>query len=493
MVDGAGRIELDRQLLETLIELRPLVRTQAHASLEPPPRTVGLAMAAAIFAQPLLRVLERLQAASTTNLTWLAGAPSDAPVVFDSELLARQLGLRAIELDDLREDVDRRLASLLKQVRTVWWLWHQFGLSENDGDSRLFAELFPGVSDAHGHRGMLAFGPQLYALADATTAPPSEALYLRWLAVDPERALHPTRAFRAADVAPTLLQAIARGIGATPTEVQQLLERLVLVIPRDGAAAYMAQDTWRTRGLAQLSELGPARRTATLSRKLAPADIDVQALFSTADGRCAPVDPERSFDRLALARGNDMLAQLHAWLLTRTMQDGGPVPPSTTDLVLLDVESHLRAVIQPLFDWAASPETVAFTAERLVTSPGSARDALQALLQAWVHHFQSHWLGEPHDDQPRSIQATITAHLLAVQDSVQTLFALAPDARGPHRDILALFAGNYFARRPLETLLANARDPQSPSSDQNGDAIGVWFWNTWSNVVEAMDDVTLEV
>ena len=91
-----------------------------------PPRRIAVAMALAVFSHPHL--------AQT-----FASDPRPA-ILIGPEVLQEALGLSAWELDDLREEVDRRAGTLLKQSTLVRWL------ESHVPAPRLFQLLFPGVN-----------------------------------------------------------------------------------------------------------------------------------------------------------------------------------------------------------------------------------------------------------------------------------------------------------------------------------------------------------
>lgn len=491
-MDGAARTEIEKQLVEVLDELAALeARPPIAAMATTPPRAVAVAMASALYCQPHLGVIFGDVACIGTD-EFEAPRPiePERPLVMNTDALGEALGLQAWELDDIREDIDRRVGIVLKQARALRWLWTHFGLPEASCEG-LFRVLFPGAPGRVGQLAMVRRGAQLYALVQQEIPPPVEALYLPWTPVSAERAFHPLRTFGGRYVNNNVRRSIARGIGASDDEVIELLDRMVTIIPRTGTGVWLARDAWRSRGLAMITDLpAPYNEGAWLSSPIEPEDLSFTPFLRVEGDRLVVHDAAIAFDSLAVARVDEMIRQLYGEILAR-MQLAEPNGPRHTiaDLVPMDVERHLRAVLKPLLDWADSPRTAAWVAGNVGMSVPACARALVQVRAEWVAQLEAAWIGAPRDNDPKNAQWLIASHLVVVRDGLHRVLTREPDPRAPHRDVALLFSAFYMGHQPLERLWAEANESVTwPASAKLTNPMAESFWGTWQRVLASWED-----
>lgn len=457
-----------------------------------PPRHVQLAMATAAFGQPHLAHLLGDASVVGTEDVDLRAVLTERPVVITSESLQEAIGLAGWELDDIREDVDRRVGIVLKQARALRWLWSHFGLPQASAEP-LFRVLFPGAPGRFGRVGMIRFGTQLYAVVDEP-APPLEAVFLPWVEAGGAATLHPMRSFHARYVSADLRRALARGIGATEDETLALLDRMITVLPRSECARFVAADAWRARGAAAITDLpGPYSQTAWLARAIEPDDVPFGSWLRIRDGQIDARDPRAAFDVLALRRANEMLRQIYGAIVARAAVEATGTEPrfGADDVALLDVEHHLRAVLEPIVAWARAPRTHTFIGGRLGIAPEAAAAWCEEAARAWTEQIDAVWCGPADATTGPTVKALVTEHLVATIDSIRRLLARPPSPELPHRDVLLLFCAQHFTAAPLERLWAEANEGTWPGSQRHlGDAVGAWFWPLWSKIVDLYDSDT---
>ncbi len=192
-----------------------------------PPRRIATAMVLALHSQPHFAVTLPTPARDgSVEPGERDRRQADPPILATNDALERALGVSEWEVDELREEIDRRAGTVLKQVRTVNWMWSYFGLP-GSGPSTLGRVLFPGVQE----RGvdLVRRGGHLYLLMDLEAPAPPLALFLPWLS--PDANVSPT-SFRSRGVDLGLRNRLARGIGADDDEVTELLDGMVSLLPR---------------------------------------------------------------------------------------------------------------------------------------------------------------------------------------------------------------------------------------------------------------------
>jgi hypothetical protein len=355
----------------------------------------------------------------------------------------------------------------------------------------LFRVLFTAAPGRINQLGMVRCGSQLYAVTGQDAPPPVETMYLPWIPVDDEKAMHPLRTFTGKYVNAGLRKSLGRSIGASEEETIELLDRMVTVVPRTGCEAFVAHDGWRARGGQAISDLpSPYGACAWLVRPLAPEDVAYTSWLRHRDGKLEVRDVKAAFDVLALPRVNEMLRQVYGEMLAR-LQNENPhtaLAFSEADGILLDVERHLRGVLDPVIEWARSARTAAYIATSVGVSNEKVARALDDVAREWAGQLDTAWCAPPNEGQPRSVQALITDHLIVTRDTLRRLLARAPDARAPHRDVVLMFAAHWFATAPLERLWADATALPSGQSSSSVDPIGHWFWPTWIRLLESSEN-----
>lgn len=477
---GAAREGLDGHLVDLVDRLRTQVQqTLAEDARGTPPRSVGLSLAHATLAQPHLDItFGRPRWESTQDILHPHFPRPSHPLLVDPDLLQGILGLEGWELDELRDEVDRRASFVLKQERAVDWLWHHFELPRSDPE-RLFRVLFPAAPrEIPGKVGVIRYGAQLYATVEQNPPPPPEALYLGWLTFDHERTFSPRGTFSGRYVDEGLRRALARAIGATDAEVIDLLDRMVTVIPRKDCTRYLAHDQWRITGVAALTSLGGDYAAgARLAEPLPPGALYLRDFLVVDDaGELSVRDPEIAFDRAATQRTSTMLSQLYAEMLARVVHEDPARPPATTsrDLSLYDLSRHLRSVLEPLLVWARAPETVRHVQKVFGVGEEQAEQTLRTVAEVWEARGARRWWGLPTRDNPRTVQGSLLLHVLSSHGNLRHAFRRGGAEGRKHRDLLVLFAASYYAESSAGRLLR----------DRTGDALRLdpvarWFWGVW--------------
>jgi hypothetical protein len=491
-IDGAARIEIEKQLVEVLDEL---ITTEGAPTIDalagPPPRAVAVAMASAIYCQPHLGVIfGDVACVGTDEFESPYGIEPERPLVMNTDALGEALGLQAWELDDIREDVDRRVGLVLKQARALRWLWNHFGLPEASCEG-LFRVLFPGAPGRISHLAMVRRGAQLYALVQQELPPQPEALFLPWTVIAADRAFHPLRTFGGRYVNNNVRRSLARGIGADDDEVVELLDRMVTVLPRTGTGVWLARDAWRARGFAMITDLPAAySQNAWLAQPIEPEDVAFTSFLKREGDKLVAFDAAVAFDTLAVARVDEMIRQLYGEILARMQLADSAHPRHTpADLIPLDVERHLRAVLKPLLDWAESPRSAAWVAGNVGMSVESCAKALADVRSAWEAQLDAAWVGAPADGEPKNAQWLIASHLMVVRNGLFNVITRPTDPRAPHRDVALLFSAFYLGHQPLERLWAEANESTTwPAHARLTDPVGMWFWGTWQRILASWED-----
>ncbi len=487
--DPAQREVFEDQLLDTLQQAihsvrRPL-RTDTSST---PPRRVAIAMGLALQTAPhLSAVLPDPVRAGSVEPGEPPRRDDFPPLMKGNDALEEALGIPYWEIEELRDEIDRRAGVVLKQNRVASWLWSYFDLPDRDGADRLGRVLFPGVEQQGAD--VVRRGPNLYVLVDQPQPPPLAALWLPWLA--PRRATSPT-SFRSRGVDPGLRTRIARGIGADEEEVSGLLDGMICLVPREQASSFLHLDQWRSSGRAVMTDLGGAYTGGEwLARPLPPNGADWKSWLSAdAQGRLAlQGSASQIFDSLALPRVAHMATLLYAAALATVDSDGlGVGELRRRDLDLFDLPLHMRSVLQPLIDWAASPETHTTLAAALERPVRGVAAQLTRLGREWTDHTLRAWCGLPGTTKAPSIQTLLTEHLLASSYSLRELMRFEPDPRWEHTDLMLLFVAHYLREARLERLwikpmsdVAEGHEGRLPPVE---DIPGHWFWRTFLRLLE---------
>ena len=449
---------------------------------EPAPWRVATAMGLAIFSQPHLTITFRRQTEGEDE--------DEEPLVVPNEVLERALGLAAWELDDLREEVDRRVGLVLTQARALHWLWGRFGLPNASPDN-LFRVLIPGAPNTLGPVGLIRRGSQLYIVVSQSSMS-QRSLYLGWLDVDAGE-LSPLNTFGGKYVDLGLRRRLGRSVGGTPEEMASLLDAMVTIVPRNRCDEFLIHDEWRSRGCATMTNLAhPYGSGRFLSGPLQPGDLPWRDWLAV-EGLTKP-PPMEVFDGLMLPRSQQMMRQLYAEMLAGLANE--PKEPKdgrsdASDLDLYQLAGHLSAIGTPLLEWGTSPKTFRSIAGDLGGDEERARLFLQELEESWTRRLERRWAAPASTNRPHTVQSLLTNHLLASHVSLRRLYRRQSDPRFRHQDVLRLFAAFYYSEAPLERLW----DPTlSVMPDEGGkvplpeDVIGEYFWPLWLNVLNNLDN-----
>jgi hypothetical protein len=454
--DPLGTSVLESRLLPTLETVcEDLQPTDRSILPDAPPRRIAVAMALALYAHPHL-------------VQTFAEKPT-AALLFPTEVLQQALGLSPWELDDLREEVDRRAGLLLKQITLVAWLKSRYE------PERLLTLLFPGLQLTNA---TLSF-QRTHVVAFAEHRPlHRSALHLPWLT---EQGFGPHTAFRGRYIDGNLRREVGRCIGLADDEVDEILESTVTLLSREGAQELISLEGWRYRGYAALTGVGGAYpKLAWLSQ---PADGHAarwRDWLHERRGTPTLVEPTRAFDALLHPRIHGMMEALYGDVLARRQFSHHRCPD---ELDVFDLSPHVAAVTAPLLAWSRARGSATEIARSLSIELDEAETLLKGVHAAWKERAAV-W-GQPGNAEfPHSPQAAWMRRLLRFDTALCGLSRRAP--LGPdHRDLVFLFAGHFLAESPLDRgLITSTEDGGSV-----GLALSQWFWPTWGRILEAMDDV----
>ena len=479
---GTGEMS-NPQLVKLARELGQRYARPIRDTLDgPAPWRVATAMGLAIFSQPHLAITFRRHNEEEEE--------GDEPVVVPNEVLERALGLAAWELDDLREEVDRRVGLVLTQARALHWLWTRFGLPNASPDN-LFRVLIPGAPNTLGPVGLLRRGSQLYVVVSQPTMS-ERALYLGWLDVNSGH-LSPLNTFGGKYVDLGLRRRLARSVGGTPEEMASLLDAMVTIVPRNRCDEFLLHDEWRSKGCSTMTNLAhPYGSGRFLSEPLQPGELPWQEWLGE-DGELGP-RPTEVFDSLMLPRATQMMRQLYAEMVAGLNQEPKEPKdgrPDASDLDLYQLAGHLSAIANPLLEWGNSPKTFRSIAGSLAGDEERTRLFLQEFEEAWNRRLDRRWAAPASTNRPHTVQSLLTNHLLASHVSLRRLYRRQPDPRAPHRDVLRLFAAFYFSESSLERLwdptLSVMPADETKKVPPPEDVIGEYFWPLWQSVLNNLE------
>jgi len=464
-VEDESTISL-RDSVAKLVELT--VRTEPLPVDDSPPRDVSIAMARALFARSHLRVT-------------LGHDAHRANLQTSSALLANAFSMEVWELDELREEIDRRVATLMQQRRIARWLEHRFGSNNVDP---LFHALFPGVVGA---RPVAArrLGHRLYVVVEQGPEAPPHTLFMPFSPWHDACRCPPTTSFRPDAVDPGIVRAASQAVGMTMDATREALAEVMAIVPSASAAAYIHRDRWRSTGYAGVTGLGLLNSS-------------VLSAFGPVLDRAVPVEewglPNvrreavlASFDRLAIARVSELLRSHYSSIMAGVLAD---VPLNSVELVdSFDVTGHIRRVLSPLVRWPLGGGAV----DRVVDASDLPRDRAVKLLreihEIWKQRMEATWVAPPRPERRHSVGSLVLNHLVLVRSSLRKTFAREADSRARHSDVLLSFAGCYFADAPLGRLWRPVGGRVPPPEDVVGD----YFWSTWTRVLNALDKQPVEV
>jgi hypothetical protein len=471
--------------------LKQSPRTAASAS--PPPRRVAVAMALAVHSQPLLcTTLQQRADDGTRGVDERSRANSEEAFVAPNDVLEDVLGLPEWELDELRNDIDRRASETLKQQRCLDYLWTHFELPNGNIDL-LFRVLFPGALRTRSRPDFLRRNTQLYAVVEQRSPPPVLSLYLPWIPGDLHAPLHPLTTFNQRSIDIGFRRSLGRSIGADDEQVDTLLRRLVTIVPRDRVAHYLEADQWRSSGLAGLSGLAAEYGSANwLTRPLQPHEAEWTRWLTATDGTLTiQGEPRALLDALVMPRVQIMMQQLYAALIASIDEEEPTHEPTLADLPFYDLGRHLRAVIAPLLTWAGANATHLHIATNLGIELESVTETMGKVSETWAAQAERAWYGGPTPTRRHSIQTVLTLHLIAVHSSLRSMLNRVPDLRSPHRSLLLLFTAHYFNETRVERLwlkgLSDSIVDDTATLPPPEDIMGTWFWCTWQRLLDHMD------
>lgn len=437
------------------------------ARTDRPPRRVSVALALALSSGPhidqtLARVL---------NVT----PPTARPTGFHADAIASVLGIPQWEIDDLRDEADRRAAFALKQARVAAWLHGRVDTGVEP--TRLLAQLAPALGGAAVR--WQRQGTRLYGLlAGLPARTPAEVL--GWL---PPRG-EPLPRVRARYLDAALRRGLARAIGAELTEVDALVESVVALIPEDGAAVAIARDRWRSEGWAALTGIGDGHVSDAL---VSVGDETGWRQWLRLDGAKLVVksDARAVFDAVGALRCNQLAWSLAAGQLARIVDGSANIQPDAEDLDLLDFSHHLRAVVEPLLHWVVSPDTHRRIASELGTDPPVVTRTFVEIAGEWVAQADTAWIGPPREDAP-GVQTLLLRHALALRASAVRVSAEAVDE--DMRGAVRLFVAHYARESRVERLWRwSGPETGGVALGWTDDPLGEWFPVLWTRLADQHD------
>lgn len=482
---GVRRLRaLETDLVDRMSAARAEVTRGIRTDLEPPPRRVAIAMSLSVLSSPHFSATlpPMVRSGTTDPADPTRTRPVDSLLV-GPEVLAGALELNAWELEELREETDRRVGWVLKRDRLSQGLWSRFETEPRQTAAALFPD-----RQTFGPFDVVRRGANLYVLPEVQHDGTPAALWLPWY--DGLGAWR-TTGFQADRMDDQLRTRLAMGIGVAPAEVSELLQTMVAVIPAQYAQAALRLDRWRSAGFASLTDLGGSYAAcAALDAPLSHEEADwVDWIDTSGETLALQGTAEQAFDRIAYGRIETLMRAVYAMMLARIERDGlHPSPLSVADLPIFDLPRHFREVLSPVVDALVEPATREHVARVLDRPEDEVKALLHELHQAWSAHAVAAWWGAP---PAPSILTIALRHLFALFDSLVTLMGSQPDARAEHADLLLLFTANYLREAPLERLwikkLSDCVDPDDEDRlPPPEDIAGHWFWRTFFRVVDRL-------
>lgn len=485
--DAIARRALDVEIAEiadqVAVALQQPLQEDPHGA---PARRVAVAMALALHSAPhFVATVPSPHRDGTVDPAESPRRPADPAPVLSNEGYERALGLGQWEVDELREEIDRRAGKVLKQIRTVNWLWSFFGMPQ--GGQTLARILFPGMEDTPME--LVRRGGHVYLLLPQVEHCPVEAMHLPWLA--PDAQMSPT-SFQSRGVDKGLRNRIARGIGADDDEVGEILEDMIALLPSSEVGEYLRLDQWRAHGYAAVTEIGSSYGAGEwLIRPIPPDGADWRAWLKVGEnGLFVRGTPEKVFDALALPRVTAMVRLLYAVMLASIDRDGKNVTEGVRpdDIELYNLPRHMRAVLSPLVTWAGRSSTHKLLARELSRPVEEVSVVLEQVRHAWTSHAAASWYGPPGTKTP-SIQTLVLEHIITLHQSLRRMMCREADPRAEHADMMLLFTAHYLREARLERLwvksLSDCADDGSIPPPE--DIVSHWFWRAWLRVLEEVE------
>jgi len=466
-------------------------QTKAFSLVGPPPRRVALAMALAVLSQPHLSVtFQPWDWVGSEGFGLTVGGVDEAPFLVDLDALGDALGLSSWELDQLRDDIDRNVSIQLKQRRALRWLWARYATKSGETEA-LLSILFPGMTDESSQ--LLGVGGQLYGLLNGVCRMGPGAMYTPYAIDKNEDRLNPRSTFVGRLVDPSLIEAMASGIGADEEEVVQILNTMIGCIPQHEAAAFVGQDLWRIRAFDSLTHLSRGyNATQWLFEPLNVAFLrPVDDWLEWEDEKISADLAQSCFDRTLIPRLATLVRQLHAQglsnLLTENQHKPGPKNArwvALSDLDRLQLSDLFNSVAKPLLNWPTSPDGAQVLRQHLKLNEADLTIAQSQLQTLWRQRYKAIWGDGPRPDGHQTTLTHVLAHLCRTTLSLRQLWHRPPIDHA-HQNILALFAGYYFSELPLDEAWKDAGEAQG------ADPVGQWFWPTWERVLNTLDDTSI--
>jgi hypothetical protein len=451
-----------------------------------PPRPIASAMACALFAQPHLSALGGFGRECASRVLAVPSIPEpDPPLITDQEAMSVALGIRQWELDELREEIDRRAGEWVRQVRLADWLWQTF--ERHDHPETFFLSLLPcRKADIKKAQVILRRG-RLYLAVERPAMDSPLGMFLGWEEHPPSRS-H-VAGFDSLCVSEDLLLSIRKVHGMSPSEARAMLDAVVVVIPIDQAARYLNADRWRTGGFATLTQLGSGRSRKAMRPKPLAADQTGWDQWLVADGEGVSIQgrPEDLFDELATERVQAMCSPLYAALLSTHEAPGFERENTHFErLGPLHVERHLTQALSPLLAWASSNDTRNHIANTLGMDRTLHLDPVMDTLNIrWTHHYQEKWVGLI-GAQHATVEGHLLEHLLQLKASLNGLLMIPPDARSPHLDAARLFVAYYLNGSPVQRLWTPSLSAPGVASGrgEQEDVLSDWFLGLWTRILD---------
>lgn len=480
--ESAGNLEAKLRAL--LSKITPPMKDQLERK---PPRSVASAMASALFAQPHLSALRGMGTAfSSRALAVPSLDTADPPLLTDIALLSVTLGLPQWELEDLREEIDRRAGEWVRQVRLVDWLWRRFDRQAHP--ESFFLSLLPcspkDVKQAH----VIARNGRLYLAVKRPATDTPLGLFLGWEERLSSRDL--VAGFDSQFVSEDLLSSIVRVHGMGRAEACAMLDNIVTVIPLDDAPRHLTADAWRASGFATLTRLGAGRSRKALRRgPLRPDQTGWDQWLEVSEG-CVSLggSAEILFDELATERVQAMCGPLYAALMSTHEAPGFERSNTHPErLGVLHVKRHLNPVLSPLLQWVSSDEIRTHIAASLgVDQAQQVEPLMNRLRTRWTLRYQEHWVGYLGEDAS-TVEAKLFEHLLCLTGALNQLVLIPTDARSPHRDTARLFLAYYLCGAPVQRLWTPHLGIPSSDGAPNlkEDVLSDWFLGLWTRILNA--------
>ena len=489
---GAAREGLDAHLIAVVSQYANQHQREAFTLVGPPPRRVALAMALAILAQPHLSVtFQDLDPVGDDDTVRPKRPYSESPLIIDTETLCEALALSAWELDQLREEIDRKVSYLLKQQRALRWLWARYAEPKDDAEG-LLSILFSGISSADSR--LYGIGGQLYGLLEGQCLQGPNALYTPFLDPKSQGNIQPRGTFVGKFLDKSLIHSLAKGIGADEEETLSLLHNMISCVPRDQSHAYVGHDMWRIMGFDRMTHLTQGySATQWLTQPLDMRSIrPLDAWIDIDQGNVDQPLAEHRFDSLIIPRIQMLMNQTLAQNLTHLLIEDRPISASSkhpwvhlNDIDLLALKRHMNSVAAPILSWPQSKEAAELITETFGRSRCSVQDIQKQLTKIWAERYKSLWIAAPKSSGHQSTLTRLIAHQCRRVVSHRKIWHRSPIYGLPHRHVMALFSGFYFSEIPLERCWHEAGEAQG------SDPVGEWFWPSWEHILNTMEDASI--